>query len=426
MALYAELELFVAVVGQPHRQPISIKTRSDGVEREKRMVLGAVPDGGARKQLDRLDRESLVVLNHQRRDPSDLIRRLRAHDQMQRARLCVIPRIAVVGLQRAWVDRLREPAPVQYKLAFILARRFDGLFDIRSRIHAAPHRFIGFACDRKRIAHPAATPLFQHHRGRYEHSGRRFRRPHRIIAVKSAPDDGILHRRIDRRRGRGIAADPDIACRTVIGRRIRAGGGAVLHDILRKTQHPLRRLKAIEIVVHQKRHRMSDQRRRLPFGNQKVFAIEPGCQTFRLRNGHAVAEEFFMQDEAVRLQFRPQKAQVHALEYPVGPRCLDEECVGLLLGPTGQIACAKVPRERLLSGHFAQGVPPVTGLAVRRHPVQRTGSRMHFERMGIGQAPDHHGNTEKHAKFDKLASRTIHRHRFLQFEIPLRKNLQAS
>ena len=55
-----------------------------------------------------------------------------------------------------------------------------------------------------------------------------------------------------------------------------------------------------------------------------------------------------MQDEAVGLQFRPQKAQVHALEYPVGPRCLDEECVGLLLGPAGQIACAKVPRERLL------------------------------------------------------------------------------
>lgn len=86
---------------------------------------------------------------------------------------------------------------------------------------------------------------------------------------------------------------------------------------------------------------MSDQRRRLPFGNQKIFAIEPGCQTFWLRNSHAVAEEFFMQNEAVGLQFRPQKAQVHALEYPVGPRCLDEECVGLLLGPADRSRARK-------------------------------------------------------------------------------------
>ena len=68
------------------------------------MVLGPVPHGGAREQLDRLDREALVVLDHQRRDAGDLIRRLRRRDQVQGARFGIIPGIAVVRLQRARVD----------------------------------------------------------------------------------------------------------------------------------------------------------------------------------------------------------------------------------------------------------------------------------------------------------------------------------
>ena len=104
VALDAELELLIAVVGKPYRQAVPIETRRDDIEREDRMVLGPVPHGGAREQLDRPDREALVVLDHQRRDAGDLIRRLRRRDQVQGARFGIIPGIAVVRLQRARVD----------------------------------------------------------------------------------------------------------------------------------------------------------------------------------------------------------------------------------------------------------------------------------------------------------------------------------
>lgn len=49
---------------------------------------------------------------------------------MQRARLCVIPRIAVVGLQRAWVDRLREPADnAKFAVVEKVKAHFRALYD---------------------------------------------------------------------------------------------------------------------------------------------------------------------------------------------------------------------------------------------------------------------------------------------------------
>lgn len=197
VTFYAELELLVAVVGQPHRQAVPVEACRECVERKDGMIFGTVPDGSAREQLDRLDRESLVALDHQRRNAGDLIRRLCAHDQVQRTRPGIIPCIAVVRLQRARINRLRKAVSFQYQLAFIRACRFDALFDVHGSIHAAQHRLIGFACDRKRITYAASTPLLQHDGGGYEHPCRGFRRPYRVVAIESTPDDGILHRRID-------------------------------------------------------------------------------------------------------------------------------------------------------------------------------------------------------------------------------------
>ncbi len=171
---------------------------------------------------------------------------------------------------------------------------------------------------------------------------------------------------------------------------------------------------------------MAEQRRSLPFGNQKVFAVKVGGQTLGLRHGHAVTGQVFMQDKTVGLQLRPQQAQIHTLKGPVGPRRLDEEGMGLLLGPAGQIPRAKVPREVLLPGYLAHGIPAVANLAVRRHPVRGAGARIYFQCIGIRQASDHDGNAENCSKFDKIASRNINSHGFFLFGSRLRRRLQAS
>ena len=76
-----------------------------------------------------------------------------------------------------------------------------------------------------------------------------------------------------------------------------------------------------------------------------------------------------MEEKAIGLKVRSQDREVHAFEYLDGPRGLYEKGVGLILRPTGQIACPEVACKDLVTRYFAYGVPSIAGLSVVAHPI---------------------------------------------------------
>ena len=406
VALEAELELLVAVVGHADRQALAVERGGDGPEGEDRVVLGAVADGGAGQQLDALHRKGRVPRHHVGGDAGDLVGRLGGDEQAQGAAVAVVPGVAVVGLHRGGVDGLGEAAPLQHELGGVGAGRLDLGRDRLGSGHAAAHRLAVPLGHLGGVEVAAAAGLLGHAVGD-EDLGGGLGRPGRGVAVEAAPDHRVLHRGEHRVAAGRVAGDAHVARGAVVRRQVRRGLGTVAHHLGAEAQRAPRRVEAVEVTVDQQRDRIAEVGRDLAPGDQEEVPEEPGAEIGRLGRTHSVALQIRVQEQAVGLEVGAEGREVHAVEGAVRPGRLDEDGVRLGLRPARQVAGAEVAGEDLLPRHLAQRVPAEARRAVGGEPGPgaRPGMDLHRPRgRGLEQR---HGDPGDGPELHEIASRQV-------------------
>ncbi len=302
--LHAHLELFEAVVGETHRPAVAIEAGHQAIVREDRLVLGAVSHRVTDGEVDLADLE-IGVRQQPRCAGRDLIWRLRRNQHMQRAVRSVVPDVAVVRLHGGRVDRLRVVVALQDKQGRIRLCSGDLLSDVGRRRHA--------------LCGWRPRPI----RGR----------PDRLVAVELSEDCRIDRRCVGAIRIRHIVLHPHEARGPIMRRRLRAGDGAILHDVAVEAQSPLGSREPCEVLVDQERNGLAEDLRRLPLGHEEIFTVERATMRPDL-----VAREVLCRHQAIRLQIVAQRRKIDARESSVGKCRMDHEGVALLARPAGQVA----------------------------------------------------------------------------------------
>jgi hypothetical protein len=129
----------------------------------------------------------------------------------------------------------------------------------------------------------------------------------------------------------------------------RPGLLAVTDDFIAELELVLGEPEACEIVIDQHGHGLAEIRRRLSWRQQHVVAVEGW-------KGEPVAGKLRGRDDAVRLKFIAEQAQVETLIQPVSLRRTQNECVRLLVRPVRHVGRANVSCKYLRTGDLRDAV----------------------------------------------------------------------